>query len=161
MTIPRTVAIFILGALATTAWAGDPAFIETAGQGGLAEVAAGKLASTKAATEDVRNFGMMMVRDHGAANEKLAALAKSEGVTMPDAYGKDHAAMLKTLEAADGASFDQAYMSHMVEAHEKTVQLMKSEITTGQDPEVRAFAESALPIVEKHLREARRITGRE
>ena len=161
MTTFRTVATFILGALAMTAWAGDPAFIEKAAQGGIAEVAAGQLASSKATNVDVRNFGAMMVRDHGAANEKLAVLAKSEGVTMPDAYGEEHAAMLKTLEAADGTSFDQTYMSHMVEAHEKTVQLMKSEITTGQDPEVRAYAESALPTVEKHLREARRITGQE
>ncbi len=103
----------------------------------------------------------MMVKDHGAANEKLAALAKSEGVALPESYSAEHAAMLQMLKSAESGSFDRAYMSHMVEAHEKTVQLIKSEMTEGQDPEVRAYAEAALPTVEKHLREAQRLAGQE
>ena len=39
--------------------------------------------------------------------------------------------MLEMLKSAESGSFDQAYMSQDGEAHEKTVQLIKSEIDRG------------------------------
>jgi putative membrane protein len=147
--------------LAFPALAADSSFIEKAAQGGMAEVEAGELAANKATNSDVRKFAMMMVKDHGAANQKLAQLAKSEGVPLPDTYGEAHRSQLKALQAVDGPRFDQAYMAQMVKAHEETVHLLKSEIASGQDPEIRAYAESMLPTVESHLREAYRLTGRE
>src|SRR5262245_37365006 len=125
----------------------------------MAEVAAGELASSKASDPDVRKFAKMMVMDHGAANQKLANLAESEGVDLPESYSDEHAATLQKLQETDAASFDHAYMAEMVKAHEKTVQMLKSEIASGQDPEVKAFAQGMLPTVESHLREANRVAG--
>ena len=147
--------------LAFPALAADSSFIEKAAQGGMAEVEAGELAANKATSSEVRKFALMMVKDHGAANQKLAQLAKSEGIPLPETYGEAHRSQLKALQAADGARFDQAYMAQMVKAHEETVHLLKSEMASGQDPEIKAYAAGMLPTVESHLREAYRLTGQE
>ena len=146
---------------ACPALAGEANFIVKAAQGGMAEVEAGELAANKATNSEVRKFALMMVKDHGAANQKLAALAKSEGIPWPETYGEAHRSQLKALQAVNGPRFDQAYMAQMVKAHEETVQLLKSEIATGQDPEIRDHAAAMLPTVEMHLREAYRLTGRD
>jgi len=148
-------------AFAFPALAADSTFIEKAAQGGMAEVEAGELAANKATNSEVRKFALMMVKDHGAANQKLAQLAKSEGIPLPDTYGEAHRSQLQALQSVDGPRFDQAYMAQMVKAHEETVQLLKSEIASGQDPEIKAHAAATLPTVEAHLRAAYRLTGQE
>jgi putative membrane protein len=117
MSLFTRLAAFSLAAITTMAWAGDAPFIETAAQGGMAEVAGGQLAATRATSAEVRDFGLMMVKDHGAANQKLAALAQSEGVAMPESYSAEQAAMLQALKSAESGAFDRMYMSHMVEKH--------------------------------------------
>ena len=52
-------------------------FIKDAIQGNLAEVAVGKLAQQKGASQGVRSFGAMLVSDHGAANEKAMSVAQT------------------------------------------------------------------------------------
>jgi putative membrane protein len=145
---------------AAAAQADDASFYTKAAQGGMAEVMAGKLAATKAVNGAVRDFGAMMVKDHTAANKKLADIAKAKGVTLPQTAGEEHLAQYKSLQSEQGTRFDAAYMAHQVKAHEETVELLKSEIASGQDTEARAFAQEILPTVEAHLREARRLTGK-
>ena len=55
-----------------------------ASQGGMTEVEAGKLAQEKGASQDVKDFGAMMVKDHTQNNEDLMALAQTKGVTRSD-----------------------------------------------------------------------------
>jgi putative membrane protein len=134
-------------------------FFEKLAQGGLTEVQAGQLAQSQATSEPVRKFGVMMVEDHGAANKKLAALAKKKGVTLPTAPSESQKESLKALQARSGARFDPEYMAMMVKAHEATVKLLNSEIASGTDPDAKAFAREILPTVESHLKEATRLAG--
>ncbi len=53
-------------------------FVEDASAKGVAEVEAAKLAQEKGTAADVKTFSAMMLKDHGAANEKLKALAASK-----------------------------------------------------------------------------------
>jgi putative membrane protein len=139
----------------------DSAFIEKASRGGIAEVEASELAANKATNQQVRAFAMMLVKDHSAANKKLADIAKSKGMQQPAMMSDDQQATLEALQAADGARFDQAYMAQMVKSHEESVQLLKSEIESGQDPATKAYAQEVLPTVEGHLRKAYELTGQE
>ena len=139
----------------------DHAFFEKAAQGGMTDFRAGKLAQTKGTTDPVRKFGAMMVEDHGAANEKLAALAKAKGITLPTAPNEKQAESLKELQAKDGARFDPEYIAFMIRIHEDSAQLLKSEIATGRDADAKAFAQELLPTVESHLREAYRLAGKD
>jgi putative membrane protein len=159
MKSPAVLAAVLLTAFAAHVHAADEQFVEKAAQGGMAEVEAGQMAATKATSPAVRHYGMMMVEDHTAANRKLAELAKSKGMKLPETYGEQHRASLKALQSAMGGRFDQAYLAQMVKDHEQTVQLLKSEIASGQDPDIKAYAQSVLPTVEMHLKEAYRLTG--
>jgi putative membrane protein len=48
----------------------DQAFVKEAAIGGMAEVALGQLASTKATNDKVKAFAQRMVTDHGKANDE-------------------------------------------------------------------------------------------
>jgi putative membrane protein len=158
----RAVASFLAVTLTVAAFAAfpdDSTFLETLAEGGKAEVEAGQLAANKATSDDVRKFGLMMVKDHGAANKKVEAVAKAKGLALPEALAPDKAEMLKMLQAQQGARFDQEYLAHMVPAHEKTREMLKAEIASGESTDTKALAQELLPTVEAHLREAYRLTG--
>jgi putative membrane protein len=160
MKILATLAALAVTIAAPAAWADAPGFLTKAAQGGMAEVAAGELAASKATDPEVRAFGTMMVRDHGAANQKVAALAKAKGVQLPETPGDAHKATLDSLRAIGGADFDRAYISQMVKSHENTRQMLQSEIASGQDADVKKLASEMLPTVETHLKEATRLKGK-
>jgi putative membrane protein len=102
----------------------DEQFLKTMANGGLMEVEAGKLASARAADPEVKKFGQMMVSDHSKSNEKLKALAETRKVELPKTPDAEKKAEKAKLEAQSGPDFDTAYMSAMVKAHQKTVELL-------------------------------------
>ncbi|MGH8243246.1 MAG: DUF4142 domain-containing protein [Steroidobacteraceae bacterium] len=158
----KTFATFVaITVLAFPALSDDKSFIKKAAQGGMAEVEAGELAANKATNQEVRKFGMTMAKEHGAANKKLADLAKSKGIQLPSTMGEEHMETLEALQATNGPRFDAKYMEDMVKGHEEMLQLLKNEIASGQDAAVKAFAQEMLPTVESHLKEALRLTGKQ
>jgi putative membrane protein len=138
----------------------DASFLKTLAQGNRAEIEAGELAGNKASTDVVRDYGMMLVKDHGAALEKVQQLAHSRNVDLPETLGEDKNAMLDKLRKEEAPRFDPEFMAEMVKAHEKTVGLLKAHIASGSG-ETKALAQELLPTVEAHLREAYRLTGQE
>ncbi len=139
ITVPFAGIAFALLAFAVAADA--PSFLTKAAQGGLTEVAAGELATSKATDPGVREFGTMMVRDHGAANQKVAALAKSKGIPLPETAQRGaRSRPCNPCAPSMAPRFDKAYMAEMVKAHEKTLQMLKSEIASGQDADVTKLA---------------------
>lgn len=141
------------------ALADDATLLKTLAEGGRAEVEAGKLAADKGVSADVRDFGLMMTKDHGAANKKVADLAKAKGVTLPTDFSEEKKEGLTKLRETQGAGFDQEYMKQQVAAHEKTVKLLRAEIESGSSADTKALAQELLPTVEAHLKEAYRLTG--
>lgn len=135
----------------------DQTFYDKAAQGGMAEVAAAKLAQSKAQRADVKQFADMMVKDHGKANAKLQALATKKSVKLPASTDAKHKAASKELEGLSGAAFEEAYIRGQIEDHENTVELLKYEIDSGADPDAKAFANEILPTVQAHLKEILRI----
>ena len=59
------------GAAAGKLAAADTKFVQEAAVGGMAEVALGKLAATKATNPDVKQFAQRMIDDHSKANAEL------------------------------------------------------------------------------------------
>ncbi|MBV8892070.1 MAG: DUF4142 domain-containing protein [Acidobacteria bacterium] len=139
----------------------DRHFIRKAGEGGLAEVELGKLATEKAHSEDVKKFGQRMVDDHSKANDQLKQLAESKGVSLPTQLDAKDKATMDRLGKLKGEQFDRAYMNDMVQDHAKDVSEFKKESTTAKDPEIKSFASQTLPTLEDHLKEARGIAPKE
>jgi putative membrane protein len=137
----------------------DATFINTVGMGGNAEVTFGQLAQSKATRADIRQFAGQMVTDHGAANQKLIALAQQKGMTAPSGMDTMHQQLYAQLQGMTGTAFDDAYMKGQVQDHEATVQALQTEIQNGSDADVKAFAQEVLPTVQHHLDMAHSITG--
>jgi len=129
----------------------DSDFMKEAAVGGMAEVEMGKLAATKAASPDVKKFAQMMVDDHTKANNDLKALATKKGMTLPTDLDSSHKSTMDDLREQAGADFDKAYVEEMVDDHEEDVSKFEDEAKNATDPDVRAFAQKTLPVLQKHL----------
>jgi putative membrane protein len=139
----------------------DTQFLAKAIQDGMAEVDLGKTAEKKASSPEVKRFAERMVKDHGAANQKLEALAKKHKIEAQGTYGtpplkpdEQAKAEKADLSKLSGKEFDQAYAKEMVQDHEKAVGLFQDEAKNGKDKEVSQVAGSLLPTLEEHLKMA-------
>ncbi|ETZ20842.1 DUF4142 domain-containing protein [Pedobacter sp. V48] len=135
----------------------DTSFANKAAVGGMAEVAFGKMAMEKATNSMVKDFAAMMVKDHGKANEELKAIAASKNIALPVGLDGEHARKQQELEAKSGKAFDKAYVTDMVEGHEKTLALMEDASQNCKDAELKAFAASTSSVVKHHLEMIRKI----
>lgn len=138
---------------------GDRKFMEKVAQDNAAEVEAGKLASTKASNDQVKQFGERMVQDHGKAADELKQLAQSKGVDLPDAADRKHEREAKSLEKKSGADFDKAYMQQMVKDHRADLKELQKQAKSGKDPELKAFAQKTAQVVQEHLNMAQQVAA--
>lgn len=129
----------------------DAKFAVTAANGGMAEVELGRLAQQKAVSQQVKDFGKMMVDDHSKANAELKTIADHHYVQLPDSVGGDAKQLITELSAKSGANFDKAYVEAMVKDHEEDVKEFTDaqKILTYED--LNAFDKKTLPVLQKHL----------
>lgn len=135
----------------TVADPADAKFAVDAANGGMAEVALGKLAQQQANNAKVKDFANMMVTDHSKANDELMALAKSKNITLPDSVSNDKKQEMMDLSKKTGADFDKDYVDKMIEGHQKTISLFEDESKNGKDADLKAFADKTLPTIKMHL----------
>lgn len=132
----------------------DQKFVEKVAQDGIAEADLGALAKERAKSDEVKQFAQRMIDDHGKANEQLEEIAKNKGAVVPTEAGEEHSKIRAELADLKGEEFDQKYMAAMAEGHQKAVDLFQKEIESGQDADVKAFAEQTLPTIKEHLSQA-------
>jgi len=139
------------GKTTTNLTSNDRKFMEKAASGGMAEVKLGQLAMDKATSPTVKEFAKRMVDDHGKANDELKEIATKKNFPMPtDLTTKDKATYDK-LAKLTGDSFDKAYMDAMVKDHDTDVKEFQHEAKlTGADPDLKAFAEKTVKVLEEH-----------
>lgn len=135
----------------------DQEFVQQAAVGGLAEVAAGRLALQKSQNTRVKQFAQQMVTDHTAANAALQRLATPKGLTLPAKPDAKHEAAVKDLAAKDGTKFDRAYMLAQVQDHLQVISVFQREAAQGGDTELKSWAQQTLPKLRHHLQMAEEI----
>lgn len=138
----------------------DPAnYVQTAGQSGLFEVEASKVAERRARSAEVRRFAQMMVRDHTDANSKIRAAATASNLSppFPTSLDPQHQETLAALKSTPRADFDRLYMGGQIEGHQEALKLQQSYGESGGDPNLKAVASELTPIVRHHLDEAQTI----
>jgi putative membrane protein len=129
----------------------DAKFATDAANAGMAEVAAGKVAETKATDAQVKDYAKMMVEHHTMINDELMEIAKKKNITLPTAPDADHQKMLTDLSAKSGKEFDKAYVNAMVEGHKKVAAMLEDASKNCKDTDLMAFATKTLPTVKTHL----------
>ncbi|PQZ83749.1 MULTISPECIES: DUF4142 domain-containing protein [Pseudomonas] len=149
----------VAGSISTAMAATSNDFVDEAAQGGITEVAIGKLALEKSASADVKAFAQHMVTDHTKANEELVALAKKLDIEVPDDADLTDKAKKAILEIRE-ESFDKSYANNQVAAHEKTVELFEKEAASSDNTELKAFATKTLPTLKAHLEKAKALQAK-
>lgn len=127
----------------------------------MADSSMGALAERRTKNTDVKTFARMMMGEHHALRAAGRDLAAKLGVTpqLPagDESAAQHQAAVKRLQAAADADFDRLYLAHEVEYHEAVLSTATAARAATKDPELQALLDTAAPVVQKHLDEARRL----
>jgi len=149
------------GALLLTsfAFAADQAgqhFLKESVQGNLAEVKVGNLAEQKGASQGVKDFGAMLVKDHAAANDKAQQAAAALGVTPPSQPTAKQKAKYMELSGLSSESFDEHFIKDMVKDHQEDIAKYEKEANSGSGPAA-DYAKAILPDLRKHLEMAQRL----
>lgn len=136
----------------------DRDFVMKAASGGMMEVELGNIAQQNAASQRVKDFGAMMVRDHGKANDELTSFASRRGLMLnTDSLMNLHKSHIESLRNKKGAAFDKAYMSMMVSDHKKDVNEFEKASKMCKDQECRGWAGKTVPTLQIHLDSAQAI----
>ncbi|MBC5782004.1 DUF4142 domain-containing protein [Ramlibacter sp. USB13] len=135
----------------------DKEFFDKAAAGGMFEVEVGKLAESKAQNADVKAFGSMLVKDHGAANDELKALAQKKNVALPTTLPKAQQKELDKLSKAK--DFDKDFIKHVgLDDHKKDISLFEKTSKNSKDADVKAFASKTLPTLQQHHQKAEELS---
>lgn len=137
----------------------DVKFLVEAASSSRMKIELGQLAQQKGSTQEIRDYGAMMVQDHTKASEELKALVASKGASFPDTLMPKHRALMDRLNGLEGVEFDKAYMNVMRDAHENDIDEFEDETKDARDPDVRAFATKQLPVLQGHHQHAKDSKG--
>ena len=128
----------------------DSTFVTDAIKGDNGEVAIGQLAQAKGQSQAVKDFGKLLVSDHGAHKQELASLAQTAGVQVTDEPTVEGKGNLEKLKGLSGAEFDKQFKTMMVEDHTKDIAKYEKQASSG-DAQTAALARKTLPTLRKHL----------
>ena len=127
------------------------AFANEAATGGMMEVELGNIAMKNAKSQDVKDFGKMMVDDHTAINNQLKDLATKKMVDLPTAVTEKQQKEIDKLSKKTGADFDKDYVSMMVDDHKSDIAAFKKNGNDLKDADFKSFITNTLPTLQKHL----------
>ena len=135
----------------------DAEFVREQMTMGQAEIEMGRLAQEKAAHAEVKEFASMMVRDHQSSADELKQVVAQTPVQNASPDHNEHQEFLEELRGLSGREFDQKYMERMVEDHEKGVRQLEQKAEGDANPQVKQWANKALPTMRQHLERAKTI----
>jgi len=154
----KTTLAFLVGAtmLGGTAFAQvatptDKAFVAKVSQGGMFEVMAGQLATTRGSTQDIRDFAIAEVHDHMLVGDRLKQISTQEGIALAPALNAEFSTELAHLSSLAGRAFDAEYLAQMGTLHDADGAAFATEATAGGSPAYRAFGAETHPIVQRHI----------
>ena len=122
------------------------------------EIDAAKVALRKATRPDVKTYAQQMLDSHQTILASLQASLKNptrEYVPPTTRLSPGNVALIKQLEDAPAASFDNLYLTQQITAHQKAWSLNKGFANVGQDEALKAVATANVPTIEQHFAEAK------
>jgi putative membrane protein len=136
----------------------DAAFLRTAHQGNLAQIALGRIAARKAVSPRVRGLGAQFAADSVRLDAAVRDTAKALDVALdpePNSTVRQSVLLYRSTSAED---FDTLFLTSQAALHKRAVRLVRIELADGDQAEVRRIAEGALPIIQRHRAALRRLT---
>jgi putative membrane protein len=144
------------------------------------EIKLGQLAVERGNSQQIRDYGRMLMEDHQAADERLMQLAQQQNIEIKDMRGKkdDEAATAARTEGRDdrdekykekaakekeemerlktlsGQEFDREFLRMMQEDHQKHVQMLEQIQQQGEMRELQPLLAQLIPTLQQHERRA-------
>ena len=156
----------LAAALTISAQAADPndaqiaAIVVAANQ---VDIDAGKLAQSKASSNEVKTFGQTMVTDHTGVNKAAVDLVTKLNVTPEEnptskSLKADGKKTLERLKKLNGPAFDKAYVDNEVTYHQTVLDAVdKVLIPNAKNPELNALLVKVRPAFVAHLEHAKHL----
>ncbi|HEY9517021.1 MAG TPA: DUF4142 domain-containing protein [Gemmatimonadaceae bacterium] len=126
------------------------------------EIAAGKLASSKATSAPVKAFAQKMVSDHQKMLKEATKFASSQNISVASASNGDiqelrndsRDALGDLTNKAAGADWDEDYVDKQVDAHQDVIDHVNDFTKATQNAQLRTMLQQALPSLQSHLKAA-------
>ena len=121
------------------------------------EIESSKLAASQGTSAAVKSFAAKMISAHSASTAKLKATVSgmSPAITPDDTLSPAQQQSLDSLKGIKGADFDSAYASAQVSAHQMTLDALKGYAASGDNAQLKSFANGMIPTVTAHLNMAK------
>jgi putative membrane protein len=130
----------------------EPAkFLGDAIQDGQAEISLYKMALRTSLNPLVQGFAERMILEHDELDRHMEALAQRKGYKLSGGSSVVQHARFIEFKALSGHGFDKVFFKHSVAEHQRNLQRFAEQAQQSSDADVRAFAASALPILNTHL----------
>lgn len=137
----------------------DAAWLASAHQSNLAEIAAGQSAQQNAASAGVRAAAATLIEDHTTLDADLRGLATELRITLPAAATTAQVEALARVETQSGDAYDAAWLALVIDGHAASLASVEQEAAAGSDPRVTARAAAAAPVIQRHYDHARALSG--
>ena len=126
-------------------------FVQAAASSDQFEILAADTALTQSANPDVRAFAARMLQDHEQLAKAVRDAAMRSGMKPPEmAMSADQAQMLGALQSVSGKEFDTLYFKQQTLAHRSALAVEQMYAQSGDDPNLRQLASSAVPLIASH-----------
>jgi putative membrane protein len=155
----RTIMITTALLSSTTALAAPPAtFLKKAIQGNFSEVILGRIIQQRGSTNQVRQFGAMLVGDHSKGLSQAQDIASRMRLRIPATLTPEARAEQRRLQHLSGRAFDRQVRQYMINDHCKDIAEFRAQAHSG-DRATSGYASASVPVMEKHLSMAESLRG--
>lgn len=127
-------------------------FVTEAATSDMLEIQAGKIAQERG-TAGEKTFAGEMIADHTKTSEHIKGMVASGKLKaqLPKALPSSAQAKLDKLNDAKNVDFSSVYVPMQVSAHEDAVSLFERYGKSGDNAELKAWANKTLPALKHHL----------
>lgn len=126
-------------------------FAQKAAIGGMMEIESSARMIKHTENPDIQTLATMMVKDHGAANAELKAIAKKEKLSLPQTLPREKLDILNKLDTMQEEARNREYAALMVKEHNEAVALFTTASESNGNAALKAFAQKHLPTLKAHL----------
>ena len=132
----------------------DAQFVVDAASLNLKEIHVSQAALAHAMMDHTKSLAQMLIDDHQKAYNDLSSLAKNKNIAIPTNLTSGDISDSVKIADAKMKDVDEEYCDMMVNGHKDAIDKFQKEITDGADADVKNWASSMLPGLQKHLDEA-------
>ncbi|MDP9796903.1 putative outer membrane protein [Catenuloplanes nepalensis] len=129
----------------------DEQFVIAVRLAGLWEIPSGEMAVEKGESERVQEVGAAIREQHVELDGLAVDAAAKLNIQLPNEPNQDQSNWLAEMEAAEGAEFDEIFVSRLRAAHGKIIPVVSTIRASTRNDVVRALAQQTNAFVMTHL----------